>query len=100
MTKAEIQELKNIEQAKILEAQADLVGADYKDHKMCEAAIRFLCDKYPTMAAALPYPLTVFDERDAFRAQINAAQERIAELDAIVPEDEDEPNGEPVENEN
>lgn len=79
MTREEITNLKNIEQAKIFEAQSYLVKTDYIALKLAEE----VTDKqhYADQLA----------RREASRAIINAAQSRIEELDALIPEEEIEP---------
>lgn len=79
MTRQEIQEEKNSVQRSILEAEAHLASTDYIAAKIAEGK-----------ATKAEYQ-TQINERQSCRDTINAAKARIAELDAMVPEDEEEP---------
>lgn len=76
MTKQEIQDQKNLAQKQIFEAEAYLSQTDYIAAKLAEGA------------ATREEYAEELSRRQGCRDSINAAQERIKELDAIVPEDE------------
>ena len=79
MTRQEIQEEKNSVQRSILEAEAHLASTDYIAAKIAEGK-----------ATKTEYQAQI-SERQNCRDIINASRARIAELDAMVPEDEEEP---------
>ena len=79
MTKQEIIEQKNIAQREILEAEAHLASTDYIAAKLAEGK-----------ATKMEYKDKI-DVRQGFRDAINAAKARIAELDAMIPDDDEEP---------
>lgn len=81
MKKEEIQQLKNVEQHKIHEAEAYLQSTDYIALKIAEGA-----------ATKQEYYEKI-ELRQECRDNINAAKARIAELDAIVPEDDETMEG-------
>ena len=76
MTRQEIQEEKNSVQRTILEAEAHLASTDYIAAKIAEGK-----------ATKTEYKDEI-DARQQCRDVINAANERIKELDGTIPEDE------------
>ena len=79
MTRQEIIEQKNIAQREILEAEAHLASTDYIAAKLAEGK-----------ATKAEYKDEI-DTRQGCRDAINAAKARIAELDAMTPDDDEEP---------
>lgn len=79
MTRQEIIEQKNIAQREILEAEAHLASTDYIAAKLAEGK-----------ATKAEYKAEI-DARQGCRDAINAAKARIAELDAMTPDDDKEP---------
>lgn len=79
MTRQEIIEQKNIAQREILEAEAHLASTDYIAAKLAEGK-----------ATKAEYKDEI-DTRQVCRDAINAARARIAELDAMTPDDDEEP---------
>ncbi len=79
MTKQEIIEQKNIAHKKILEAEAYLASTEYIAAKLAEGK-----------ATKMEYKDKI-DVRQGCRDAINAAKARIAELDAMIPDDDEEP---------
>ena len=77
MTRQEIQEEKNSVQRTILEAEAHLASTDYIAAKLAEGK-----------ATKTEYRDEI-DARQQCRDVINASRARIAELDAMVPDDEE-----------
>ena len=78
MTRQEIIEQKNIAQREILEAEAHLASTDYIAAKLAEGK-------------ATKTEYKEIDARQGCRDAINAAKARIAELDAMTPDDDEEP---------
>ena len=91
MTKQEIDLLISEQGTIINDRMARLSSSDYKRIKMFEAATRFLAQKYPDLAAELPYSMDIFGEADSQRSDINAAQAEIDRLSALEPDPEDQP---------
>ena len=79
MTRQEIIEQKNIAQREILEAEAHLASTDYIAAKLAEGK-----------ATKTEYKEEI-DARQGCRDAINAAKACIAELDAMTPDDDEEP---------
>ena len=77
MTRQEIQEEKNSVQRTILEAEAHLASTDYIAAKLAEGK-----------ATKAEYKDEI-DARQQCRDVINASKARIAELDAMIPDDEE-----------
>ncbi len=78
MTRQEIIEQKNIAQREILEAEAHLASTDYIAAKLAEGK-----------ATKTEYKDKI-DARQGCRDTINAAKARIAELDAMTPDGDEE----------
>lgn len=95
MTTQEIQTAINEQQSIILDRQARLSSKDYIDNKVVDIIIQWARNggtlaemKELVTGCVASYEGTPQDKQQ-WRADINAAQQRIAELEAEVPEDLD-----------